>query len=288
MGEMKKVVNLSKKELEEANDLINQVESYDHTYCRPYLSNQYNYFPDMPSFILYYNEKQLVGLLTLYADEDPKGIVDITINVLPDYRRHKIGTKLFTEGLKILKKYNFQNYDFMSEQRFLDNNPDFLKNIGLQIEPAESEYQMSYKNDFINVKRNEELEVRKLKQPDVEQLLPLYSKVFATNTQETRTYLQESLNEINTKSFVLLLKKEIIGYCSIDVSDTYYIFGLFIAEKYQNRGLGTYFIKWVMKILLESDPKAFVIGVDESNKIAHHLYLKVGFKDQTKVVYLSK
>ncbi len=72
------------------------------------------------------------------------------------------------------------------------------------------------------------------------------------------------------------------------MSDTYYIFGLFIAEKYQNRGLGTYFIKWVMKILLESDPKAFVIGVDESNKIAHHLYLKVGFKDQTKVVYLSK
>ena len=288
MGEMKKVVNLSKKELEEANDLINQVESYDHTYCRPYLSNQYNYFPDMPSFILYYNEKQLVGLLTLYADEDPKGIVDITINVLPDYRRHKIGIKLFTEGLKILKKYNFQNYDFMSEQKFLDNNPDFLKNIGLQIEPAESEYQMSYKNDFINVKRNDELEVRELKQPDVEQLLPLYSKAFATNIQEARMYLQESLNEINTKSFVLLLKKKIIGYCSIDVSDTYYIFGLFIAEKYQNRGLGTYFIKWVMKILLESDPKAFVIGVDESNKIAHHLYLKVGFKDQTKVVYLSK
>ena len=29
MGEMKKVVNLSKKELEEANDLINQVEGYD-------------------------------------------------------------------------------------------------------------------------------------------------------------------------------------------------------------------------------------------------------------------
>ncbi|HBG91215.1 MAG TPA: hypothetical protein DDW47_03910, partial [Lactobacillus acetotolerans] len=67
MGEMKKVVNLSKKELEEANDLINQVEGYDHTYRRPYLSNQYNYFPDMPSFVLYYNEKQLIGLLTLYA-----------------------------------------------------------------------------------------------------------------------------------------------------------------------------------------------------------------------------
>ena len=59
----------------------------------PYLSNMLNFDPNMPAFFLYYEKGELVGLLTVYADDQD---VEVTILVHPDHRRQGIARALFT------------------------------------------------------------------------------------------------------------------------------------------------------------------------------------------------
>ena len=47
----------------------------------------------MPAFFLYYEKGELVGLLTVYADDQD---VEVTILVHPEHRRQGIARALFT------------------------------------------------------------------------------------------------------------------------------------------------------------------------------------------------
>ena len=74
---------LSQEELSEAKKLINCCQNYDGTYRDPYLSNMLNFDPNMPAFFLYYEKGELVGLLTVYADDQD---VEVTMLVHPNHR----------------------------------------------------------------------------------------------------------------------------------------------------------------------------------------------------------
>ena len=88
---------LSQEELSEAKRLINCCQAYDGTYRDPYLSNMLNFDPNMPAFFLYYEKGELVGLLTVYADDQD---VEVTILVHPGHRHKGIARAL----LLVLRK----------------------------------------------------------------------------------------------------------------------------------------------------------------------------------------
>ena len=65
-------------------------QKYDGTFRDPYLSNMLNFDPDMPAFFLYYEKGELVGLLTIYADDQD---VEVAILVHPNHRRQGIARR---------------------------------------------------------------------------------------------------------------------------------------------------------------------------------------------------
>lgn len=83
---------LTDKERKEAKVLIASCQANDHTFREPYLSNMLNFDPTMPAFFLYYQEGELLGLLSVYADNED---VEVAILVAPDYRRKGIARSLF-------------------------------------------------------------------------------------------------------------------------------------------------------------------------------------------------
>lgn len=126
---------LSKEELSEAKKLINCCQAYDGTYRDPYLSNMLNFDPNMPAFFLYYEKGELVGLLTVYADDQD---VEVTILVHPNHRRQGIARALFTSFEKETAPFPIHSVTFQTERIFLERYPDFVSNWGL-VEEEETE-----------------------------------------------------------------------------------------------------------------------------------------------------
>lgn len=135
------VPHLTSQQHNQANALIQQVQEHDQSHRDPYLSNQFNVFSDMPAFFLASDHHELVGLLTLYADEDPSGSVDVTLNVLPKWRRQGVAFQLWQAAKKTLSWYGYHQVEFLTEQGFLDQAPKLLTNMQLQLDPVH-EFQM--------------------------------------------------------------------------------------------------------------------------------------------------
>ena len=75
-----------------AKALIAICQAHDQTFREPYLSNMLNFNPNMPAFFLYFQEGELLGLLTVYADDED---VEVSILVAPSHRREGIARAMY-------------------------------------------------------------------------------------------------------------------------------------------------------------------------------------------------
>ncbi|KJY55116.1 hypothetical protein JF76_12020 [Lactobacillus kullabergensis] len=284
-------VNLSDKEQRQANELTERVQKADRTYSDFYLSNQFNYFQDMPTFILAYDENKLVGLTMLYADEGPEEEVEVNLEVDPEFRRQGIATRMFEHAKRIMVQYGYHKWEFVTEKVFLEKNPSFLKNMSLKVVPEDSDYYMRTVEPALiekNDKLNQVLVVKPLTMNYVDQVAAAHSNAFGDAIATSTKYIKNSLLDKDTKSFILLKGNEVLGYCAVDHGENEdYFFGLFIDKPFRGKGFGTFFIKKMMVILQKEGSKVFALNADVDNKAAIHIYEKAGFKILSETLYLK-
>ena len=279
---------LSQEELSEAKKIINCCQNYDSTYRDPYLSNMLNFDPNMPAFFLYYEKGELVGLLTVYADNQD---VEVTILVHPDHRRQGIARALYRSFEKETASYPIESVTFQTERVFLDRHPDFVSNWGL-VEDEETETWLGKDRKpypLANVSNLEVLLADSSYQNQISQLkFQAFSKEHESREVADR-YVAEALKDPESRLYILLKDGQVIGTCTVDLSsNTNYLYGLAIADLERGQGYGSYLAKSLVNKLIEQNDKEFQIAVEDSNVGAKRLYEKIGFVKQTQVVYLNK
>ena len=278
---------LSQEELSEAKKLINCCQAYDGTYRDPYLSNMLNFDPNMPAFFLYYEKGELVGLLTVYADDQD---VEVTILVHPDHRRQGIARALFTSFEKETAAFSIRSVTFQTERVFLDSHPDFVSNWGL-VEDEDTETWLGKDRRPYQLEKLSNLEVLLADRSYQEQISQLKFQAFSEEHESREIvdrYVAEALKDPESRLYILLKNDQVIGTCTIDLSsDTNYFYGLAIAELERGQGYGSYLAKFLVNKLIEQNDKEFQIAVEDSNVGAKRLYEKIGFVKQTQVVYLN-
>ena len=284
-------VTLNEKEIRQANELTEKVKKADKTYSNFYLSNQFNYFQDMPTFILAYDENKLVGLTMLYADECPEEEVEVNLEVAPEFRRQQIATGMFEHAKRIMVQYGYHKWEFVTEKVFLEKNPSFLKNMSLKVVPEDSDYYMRTVEPVMiekTDKLNQVLAVKPLTMSYVDQVAKAHSRAFGEDVETSTKYIKNSLADKNTKSFILLKVNEVAGYCAVDHGENEdYFFGLFIDKPFRGQGFGTFFIKKMTEILQKEGSSVFALNADVDNKAAIHIYEKAGFKILSETLYLK-
>lgn len=286
--QIEQFTQLTQNHIEDIHLLSQAVHAYDHTHKDAYLSNQYNYFPEMPTFVLGYEKKSLIGFAMLYADGNLDEVVEISLMVHPSARRKRIGTAIKQRAFEILKKFGYHKVQYLTERDFLVANPDFINKNQLVVDD-EFEYQMRFEKEPVSVESKMGVGVRRMQQADVLQLVPSYINAFPHLTASAaEQYLQESLEDTSIETYVLLYENQAIGYCAVDNGGYYYIFGLFVDVEYRNRGFGAQFMQLIMRELYLQEAKPFVIGVEGDNNRAHYLYQKLGFEDETVLEYLTE
>ena len=278
---------LSQDELSEAKKLINCCQAYDGTYRDPYLSNMLNFNPDMPAFFLYYEKGELVGLLTVYADDQD---VEVAILVHPNHRRQGIARALYRSFQKETASYPIESVTFQTERVFLERHPDFVNNWGL-VEDEETETWLGKDRRPYPLATVSNLDVLLADRSYQDQISQLKFQVFSEEHESKEVvdrYVAKALKDPESRLYILLKNGQVIGTCTVDLSsNTNYLYGLAIAELERGQGYGSYLAKSLVNKLIEQNDKEFQIAVEDSNVGAKRLYEKICFVKQTQVIYLN-
>ena len=278
---------LTDHQLLEVKVLIAICQKYDGTYRDPYLSNMLNFDPDMPAFFLYYEKGELVGLLTVYADDQD---VEVAILVHPNHRRQGIARALYRSFQKEMASYPIESVTFQTERVFLERHPDFVNNWGL-VEDEETETWLGKDRRPYPLAKLSNLEVLLADRSYQDQISQLKFQAFSEEHESKEVvdrYVAKALKDPESRLYILLKNGQVIGTCTVDLSsNTNYLYGLAIAELERGKGYGSYLAKSLVNQLIEQNDKAFQIAVEDSNVGAKRLYEKIGFVKQTQVVYLK-
>ena len=278
---------LNDHQLLEAKALIAICQKYDGTFRDPYLSNMLNFDPDMPAFLLYYEKGELVGLLTIYADDQD---VEVAILVHPNHRRQGIARALYGSFEKETASYPIESVTFQTERIFLENHPDFASNWGL-VEDDETETWLGKDRRPYPLVNDSNLEVVLADRSYQDQISQLKFEAFSEEHESREVvdrYVAKALKDPESRLYILLKNDQVIGTCTVDLSsNTNYFYGLAIAELERGKGYGSYLAKSLVNQLIAQNDKEFQIAVEDSNVGAKRLYEKIGFVKQTQVVYLK-
>ena len=278
---------LTDHQLLEVKVLIAICQKYDGTYRDPYLSNMLNFDPDMPAFFLYYEKGELVGLLTVYADDQD---VEVAILVHPNHRRQGIARALYRSFQKETASYPIESVTFQTERVFLERHPDFVNNWGL-VEDEETETWLGKDRRPYPLATVSNLDVLLADRSYQDQISQLKFQVFSEEHESKEVvdrYVAKALKDPESRLYILLKNGQVIGTCTVDLSsNTNYLYGLAIAELERGQGYGSYLAKSLVNKLIEQNDKEFQIAVEDSNVGAKRLYEKIGFVKQTQVVYLN-
>lgn len=278
---------LNDHQLLEAKALIATCQNNDGTFRDPYLSNMLNFDPNMPAFFLYYEKGELVGLLTVYAD-DPD--VEVAILVHPNHRHQGIARALYRSFETETGSYPIESVTFQTERVFLERHPEFASNWGL-VEDEETETWLGKDRRPYPLATVSNLEVVLADRSYQEQISQLKFQAFSEEHESREVvdrYVAKALKDPESCLYILLKNGQVIGTCTVDLSsNTNYLYGLAIAELERGKGYGSYLVKSLVNQLIEQNDKAFQIAVEDSNVGAKRLYEKIGFVKQTQVVYLN-
>ena len=278
---------LTDHQLLEVKALIAVCQKYDGTYRDPYLSNMLNFDPDMPAFFLYYEKGELVGLLTVYADDQD---VDVAILVHPNHRRRGIARALYRSFEKETASYPIESVTFQTERVFLEKHPEFASNWGL-VEDEETETWLGKDRRPYPLATVSNLDVLLADSSYQDQISQLKFQAFSEEHESKEVvdrYVAKALKDPESRLYILLKNGQVIGTCTVDLSsNTNYLYGLAIAELERGQGYGSYLAKSLVNKLIEQNDKEFQIAVEDSNVGAKRLYEKIGFVKQTQVVYLN-
>ena len=279
---------LTEQERKAAKALIASCQAHDQTFREPYLSNMLNFNPNMPAFFLYYQEGELLGLLTVYADDEN---VEVSILVEPSHRRQGIARAMYRSFEKELASYPIRSVTFQTERVFLDHHPDLASHWGL-VEDEETETWLGRDRTSYALDSRSDIKVLLAEPSYLDEIAQLHHQPFSDAEQTlevSRRYITEALEDSDSLLYILLKEGQVIGVCTVDLSgNSNYLYGLAVAEAYRGQGYGSYLAKSVVNQLIAQNDKSFQIAVEDSNVGAKRLYEKIGFVKQTQVVYLKQ
>ncbi|MTT30864.1 GNAT family N-acetyltransferase [Terrilactibacillus sp. BCM23-1] len=98
--------------------------------------------------------------------------------------------------------------------------------------------------------------------------------------------LEKELSNISSQFFFVYVNNEVAGYLKVNLNDaqseemgdeSLEIERIYIMNKFQKQGLGTYLLNKAMEIAVESNFKKIWLGVWEKNENAIAFYKKMGF-----------
>ena len=266
-------------------ELVQSCHVADGTYRLPYLDNAYNFDVDMPAFFLANLDHQTVGFLSVYADEP--GQAEVSVYVLPDYRRQGIASALLQEFFKIAEKYDLSQIEYISEVKFLADHPTFAEKFDYDLK--ETEIWLEQAAGTFPEEEKEGVEVLLGRKEMVAEIAAFQSQIFEMPMDTALHYASQALESPDSLLYVLKKAGQIVASCSVDTSfGSNHLFALAVDQAFQGQGLGSHLVSSILNDLSGRNGQVCQIVVEAQNTGALRLYERLGFKRKSEAVYLKK
>lgn len=278
---IKKYINLDSEQERKVKDLISACEEYDHSIIPVQFDHSLNYFAEMNSWFLHFEEEELIGVISIF--NPLSNIAEISGCVIPSKRNKGKFNELIGSSYDELNSHKIKTVLFV-----VDN--DSKSGMGiiekLNLKCDHIEYLMKYKQ--FKEKYNSSIQVRDANLNDVYDFIRINSELFHETYEESKNIIMSCFQSKDRKQYMAEIDNKIIGICTL----FYYrnkatIYGLGISEIYQGYGYGYDLINSIIN-MLKGKKYELELEVDSLNEKAYNLYKKVGFKEIRVVNYYEK
>jgi len=273
---------LNKQQIKDIVDLVKECLKEDGLERTLYLSNDINFYVNLDSFYLMYDEKRLVSVLTIFEPLEDEA--EITAYTLPSERNKGYFKALFRKAVEELKRFTLYRILFVVEPKSV-SGISALKAIKTAY--SKSEYLLFFQSDNKEVKDfGSIIKLNEISRDKQEEAAALSSEIFNTDIEETMDVIEIAMNSKFMKCYGAYIKNNLTGICNISYGqDQASIFGFGIAPAFQGKGYGRLFLNQVMDMLHNKEIKSLTLHVGSDNKRAFSLYTSVGFTIQTQYDY---
>ncbi len=246
-----------------------------------YLDNDMNFFENLDSFYLLYNGRRLVSVLAIYEPLEEEA--EITAYTLPTERKRGFFKTLFYKALKELLRFGLYRILFVVEPRS-ESGLSAIK--ACKANYFKSEYLLLFRFHGTKEEQNSLIELKEITGEKQEEAVDLSSKIFCTDTEETRGVIELALNTQYMNCYGACLDGHLVGICNVSYGqEKASIFGFGIAPDLQGKSYGRLFLQQVMNMIHKKGIKSVTLHVGSENTRAYSLYTSVGFTVQTQYDY---
>jgi ribosomal protein S18 acetylase RimI-like enzyme len=271
-------INLTNDQTIEVNNLINVCEKYDNAQMCIQIDHSLNSMKDLKGWILYYNNEELIGIVSIFAPMAKEA--EISICVKPYHRKEGIAKELLNKTYKILNHYDIENVLYVCDRNSQDGI-NIIKTKNLNIN--HTEYTMKYINQNQKI-TNQKLMTKIINENDLEEVVYVFQDIFDSTTEESKSFIKSSIMANNRRGYAGIIDNRIIGIAFVGFDRNISINTVGIIKKERNKGYGKELIKLIIN-QTKKDECDIVIDVDSTNAIAYKLYKEVGFREILTIDY---
>lgn len=248
----------------------------DGTQFETYLSNQFNAHPEMDAFFFAWQEDDLAGVLSLYADEEDEA--EVTALVRPDARGQGLFTALLGRALAALAPYGTEKLTFKTDAAF-PAGAALAVALGGQL--RSQEYLMAARTDGPAPAGAglPGLEVGPARPEELAALTDIEQEAFGGSRDEAARYVEGTFAGQDQLLLAARLAGAPVGMASVETAGRWaYLYGVCVAAAHRGRGIGTGLLRGALAVLPSITPKRPALSVEADNAAALRLYTHAGFE----------
>ncbi len=258
-----------------------QCNQADGTCLEIFLSNQFNAHPEMDAFFFCEEDGALVGVLSLYADNDKE--TEVTAVVRPDKRRQGVFSALLARAVGALAPYGPETVTFKT-----DIHCQAGPAVAARWNPRERSREFFMAAVPGKAAAPAGLEVGLAREEELEALAAISREAFGEEPEEAARYVRGTFEGADQLLFTGRLSGVPVGSTSVDIAGkTAYIYGVCIAAAHRGQGLGKSLLRGVLAALPAVTDKQPALSVEADNTAALGLYTGAGFSLVTEHRYYS-
>lgn len=272
------------EEIAEVEALLNLCNSYEQLHIRIFPTMLRSRPGDETNDFLYYEDRQLVGLLVL--DDMGKEDREMTGMVHPAYRRRGIFSLLLAAAKEETKRRQIQQLVIVCE-RFSPSGLAFVESTGAAYDFSEN--RMELKDFRPRGEVSPQLRLTPATSQDIEAIASINAASFGQSVEGAREHVAASIGTSSTRYYLAKLGNVPVGCLDVFYSDndTAGIYGFGVLPQFRRRGFGRQIMEQTINIIRSEGQQRIELEVESDNSNAIALYRSLGFVGVTTYGYYN-